>query len=165
MKKIILAALIFVTVQAYAQYPKGMPAAMKNSGHLYGKITAVDGKPIEGASVLLLHQQMDTATKKMKMLLLTGVMTKNNGDFNFTGVPVMGKLQLRVSNSGFKTLIQDVSFKPGAGFSTDKDLGNLKLETDTKVLAGVTIVGSAPALKMDIDKKVFNVEKNIVSAG
>jgi ferric enterobactin receptor len=165
MKKIILAALIFVTAQAYAQYPKAMPAAMKNSGHLYGKITAVDGKPIEGASVLLLHQQMDTATKKMKMLLLTGVMTKNNGDFNFTGVPVMGKLQLRVSNSGFKTLIQDVSFKPGAGFSTDKDLGNLKLETDTKVLAGVTIVGSAPALKMDIDKKVFNVEKNIVSAG
>ncbi len=165
MKKIILAALIFVTAQTYAQYPKAMPAAMKNSGHLYGKITAVDGKPIEGASVLLLHQQMDTATKKMKMLLLTGVMTKNNGDFNFTGVPVMGKLQLRVSNSGFKTLIQDVSFKPGPGFSTDKDLGNLKLETDTKVLAGVTIVGSAPALKMDIDKKVFNVEKNIVSAG
>jgi ferric enterobactin receptor len=165
MKKIILAALIFVTAQAYAQYPKAMPAAMKNSGHLYGKITAVDGKPIEGASVLLLHQQMDTASKKMKMLLITGVMTKNNGDFNFTGVPVMGKLQLRVSNSGFKTLIQDVSFKPGPGFSTDKDLGNLKLETDTKVLAGVTIVGSAPALKMDIDKKVFNVEKNIVSAG
>ena len=165
MKKIILAALIFVTAQTYAQYPKAMPAAMKNSGHLYGKITAVDGKPIEGASVLLLHQQMDTATKKMKMLLITGVMTKNNGDFNFTGVPVMGKLQLRVSNSGFKTLIQDVSFKPGPGFSTDKDLGNLKLETDTKVLAGVTIVGSAPALKMDIDKKVFNVEKNIVSAG
>lgn len=165
MKKIILAALIFVTAQTYAQYPKAMPAAMKNSGHLYGKITAVDGKPIEGASVLLLHQQMDTATKKMKMLLITGVMTKNNGDFNFSGVPVMGKLQLRVSNSGFKTLIQDVSFKPGPGFSTDKDLGNLKLETDTKVLAGVTVVGSAPALKMDIDKKVFNVEKNIVSAG
>jgi len=108
---------------------------------------------------------MDTATKKMKMLLVTGVMSKNNGDFDFTGVPVMGKLQLRVSNSGYKTLIQDVSFKPGGGFSFDKDLGNLKLETDAKVLTGVTVVGSAPALKMDIDKKVFNVEKNIVSAG
>jgi outer membrane receptor protein involved in Fe transport len=165
MKKIILAALIFVAAHAYAQYPKAMPAAIKNSGHLYGKITAADGKPIEGASVLLLHQQMDSATKKMKMLLVTGVITQNNGDFNFTGVPVIGKLQLRASNSGYKTLVQDVSFKPGPGFSTDKDLGNLKLETDAKVLAGVTVVGSAPALKMDIDKKVFNVEKNIVSAG
>ena len=165
MKKIILAALVFVAAQAYAQYPKAMPAGMKSSGHLYGKITDVDGKPVEGASVLLLHQQMDTATKKMKMLLVTGVMSKNNGDFDFTGVPVMGKLQLRISNSGYKTLQQDVSFKPGAGFSFDKDLGNLKLETDAKVLTGVTVVGSAPVLKMDIDKKVFNVEKNIVSAG
>src|SRR6185312_9199860 len=130
MKKIILAALVFVAAQAYAQYPKAMPAGMKSSGHLYGKITDADGKPVEGASVLLLHQQMDTAGKKMKMLLVTGVMSKNNGDFDFTGVPVMGKLQLRISNSGYKTLQQDVSFKPGAGF--DKDLGNLKLETDAK---------------------------------
>ena len=165
MKKIILAALVFVAAQAYAQYPKAMAAGMKSSGHLYGKITDADGKPVEGASVLLLHQQMDTATKKMKMLLVTGVMSKNNGDFDFTAVPVMGKLQLRISNSGYKTLQQDVSFKPGAGFSFDKDLGNLKLETDAKVLTGVTVVGSAPVLKMDIDKKVFNVEKNIVSAG
>jgi len=165
MKKIILVALIFVAAQSYAQYPKAMPLGMKSTGHLYGKITDADGKPVEGASVLLLHQQMDTATKKMKMLLVTGVMSKNNGDFDFTSVPVMGKLQLRISNSGYKTLQQDVSFKPGTGFSFDKDLGNLKLETDAKVLTGVTIVGSAPALKMDIDKKVFNVEKNIVSAG
>ena len=32
-------------------------------------------------------------------------------------------------------------------------------------MAGVTVVGGAPSLKLDIDKKVFNVEKNIVSAG
>jgi ferric enterobactin receptor len=165
MKKVFFAVLLFVTAQSNAQYPKAMPAAMKNSGHLYGKITAADGKPVEGASVLLLHQELDSTTKKMKMLLLSGVITKNNGDFNFTGVPVIGKLQLRVSNSGYKTLTQDVSFRSATGFSTDKDMGNLKVETDAKVLAGVTIVGSAPALKMDIDKKVFNVEKNIVSAG
>ena len=163
MKKILLAALIFLAAKTYAQYPKSMPAGMKNSGHLYGKITDADGKPVDGASVLLLHQQMDTATKKMKMILVSGMNSKSNGDFDFTGVPVMGKLQLRASNSGYKTLQQDVSFKSGSGF--DKDLGNLKLETDAKVLTGVTVVGSAPALKMDIDKKVFNVEKNIVSAG
>src|SRR5665213_1366949 len=181
MKKIIVAALIFITAQAYAQYPS-MPSSMKNSGHLYGKVTDADGKGIEGASVLLLHQEFDATTKKMKMILVTGVTTKGNGDFNFTAVPVMGKLQLRISNAGFKSLQDNTSFtmpkmtsggaptggSPSVSTSSlpfDKDLGNIKLETDVKTLAGVTIVGSTPTLKMDIDKKVFNVEKNIVSAG
>ena len=183
MKKFLLATALFAASASYAQFPS-MPSAMKNSGHLYGKVTDANGKGIEGTSVLLLHQEFDATTKKMKWILVTGVTTKGNGDFNFTAVPVMGKLQLRISNAGFKSLQDNVSFAmpkmPSGGapsaaggspsFSTsslpfDKDLGNIKLETDVKTLAGVTVVGSAPTLKMDIDKKVFNVEKNIVSAG
>ncbi|MEO8820289.1 MAG: TonB-dependent receptor [Ginsengibacter sp.] len=165
MKKFLIAIAMLITSQTFAQYPQVMPASIKNSGHVYGKITDADGKGVEGASVLLLHQELDATTKKMKMILLGGVLTKGNGDFNFTSVPVMGKLQLRISNSGFTSQQQDVSFKSEGAPSFDKDLGNIKLETDTKTLAAITIVGSAPALKMDIDKKVFNVEKNIVSAG
>ena len=188
MKKVLLLIALIITVKTYAQYPS-MPASVKNSGHLYGKVIDADGKPVEGASVILLHEEYNAAAKKMKMTLVSGVVTKGNGDFDFTKVPIMGKLQLRISNSGFKSLQDNVTFafpkmpaggaqpgaQPGApggapSFSTaslpfDKDLGNIKLETDTKTLAGVTIVGSAPALKMDIDKKVFNVDKNIVSAG
>ena len=41
----------------YAQFPQGMPASMKNAGHIYGKITDGDGKPVEGASVLILHRK------------------------------------------------------------------------------------------------------------
>lgn len=182
MKKFLLAIALFVTAQTYAQFP-AMPAGIKNSGHVYGKVTDADGKAVEGASVLLLHQELDATTKKMKMILLSGVLTKGNGDFNFISVPVMGKLQLRISNSGFKSLHEDVAFTmpkmqaggaqpaggapsfSGASMPFDKDLGNIKLETDTKTLAAITIVGSTPTLKMDIDKKVFNVEKNIVSAG
>ncbi len=168
MKKLLLAIAIFISAQSFAQYPQ-MPASVKNSGHVYGKITDADGKPVEGASVLLLHQNMDSVSKKMKMVLLSGVMTKNNGDFDFASVPVMGKLELRVSNSGFKSQQKDFSLfskpAPGSFPSFDKDLGNIKLETDAKMLSTVTVTGAAPALKMDIDKKVFNVEKNIVSAG
>src|SRR6185503_2037390 len=47
----------------------------------------------------------------------------------------------------------------------EKDLGNIKLETDPKQLQNITVVSSNPAMKLDIDKKVFNVDKNIVSAG
>ena len=183
MKKVLLLIAVILTGHVYAQYPQ-MPASIKNSGHVYGKITDAEGKPVEGASVLILHQEIDATTKKMKMILVSGVTTKSNGDFNFTSVPVMGKLQLRVSNSGYKSLQEDVAFTmpkmssgqsgnpsngaasfPVASLPFDKDLGNIKLETDAKTLAGVTIVATTPSLKMDIDKKVFNVEKNIVSAG
>ncbi len=47
----------------------------------------------------------------------------------------------------------------------DKDLGNINLTTEAKVLQNVTVTTTASGLKFDIDKKVFNVEKNIVSAG
>jgi outer membrane receptor protein involved in Fe transport len=47
----------------------------------------------------------------------------------------------------------------------DKDLGNIKLEVDTKQMQNVTVVSKVPTMKLDIDKKVFNVDKNIVSAG
>jgi outer membrane receptor protein involved in Fe transport len=47
----------------------------------------------------------------------------------------------------------------------DKDLGMVKMKDDVKQLETVVVTGSKPLLKMDIDKKVFNVEKNLVSAG
>src|SRR5205814_7304115 len=47
----------------------------------------------------------------------------------------------------------------------DKDLGNIKLQTDVNTLQSVTVTTSAAGLKMDIDKKTFNVDKNLVSSG
>ena len=47
----------------------------------------------------------------------------------------------------------------------DKDLGNIKLQSDANQLQNVTVSTSVSALKMDIDKKTFNVDKNIVSSG
>ncbi len=47
----------------------------------------------------------------------------------------------------------------------DKDLGNIKLAVDIAQLQGVTVTASPPTLKMDIDKKVYNVEKDLVNAG
>lgn len=47
----------------------------------------------------------------------------------------------------------------------DKDLGNIKIETEEKVLDNVTVTASKPGLQLGIDRKIFNVDKNIVSAG
>ncbi|MGZ4049541.1 MAG: carboxypeptidase-like regulatory domain-containing protein, partial [Bacteroidia bacterium] len=136
MKKILLLiAVIILTGEAYAQFPQAMPGSTKNMGHVYGKITDSDGKPVNGASVLIMQQKMDSAIKKMKMILVTGMTTKSNGDFDFAQLPVMNKLQLRISNTGYKALQQDISFMPkkqpgiapSGPPSFDKDLGNIKL--------------------------------------
>jgi len=47
----------------------------------------------------------------------------------------------------------------------DKDLGNIKIEIEEKVLGNVVVDATRPGLQLGIDRKVFNVDKNIVSAG
>ena len=178
MKKIfLLIAISIFSINLFAQMPQGTPAGMqapKNIGRVYGKLLDENDKPLSGASVLLMENRMDTATKKMKQVLLKGVITENNGDFNFDELPVMGRLQLKISSTGYKLVDQDVSFmsKPAKGApapsgmpSFSKDLGNIKMTVDTKQLQGVTVAVSSPSVRLSGDKKIFNVEKNIMSVG
>lgn len=58
-------------VSVQAQFPgggggKGVP----NMGHVYGKLEDSTGHPIAEATVLLMHNKYDSATKKSKMVLL-----------------------------------------------------------------------------------------------
>ncbi len=185
MKKILfLIAIIGLRVSAFAQMPGGMPANGKmqasSIGHIYGKLVDSAGKPLSDVSVLLLQNRYDSASKKSKDILLKGLTTKAGGEFSFEELPVFGKLKLKISATGYKPVEQAVSFKmqPPAGSPPkqpgdmssamngfDKDLGNIKLETDVKQLQAVTVTASKPTLKLDIDKRVYNVEKDIVNAG
>ncbi|MEO5591043.1 MAG: TonB-dependent receptor, partial [Chitinophagaceae bacterium] len=133
-----------------------------------GKITDSAGKPLSDVSVVLLQSRQDAATKKSKDVLLRGATTKNNGEFNFEELPVAGPLKLKISMSGYKSIEQTISFASPAGGgapSFDKDLGKIKLSTEITQLANVTVTANKPLVRLDADKKIFNVEKNIVSAG
>ena len=187
MKKIVtLLVAILSVITGFAQFPgAGAPgkggAAVPNIGHVYGKITDTAGRPIGEASVLLLQSKFDTATKKRKEVLLKGLSTKANGEFSFADLPIMGPLTLKISAIGYQNLQQTVVFQMkmpaqsggqagGQDMSAllnsfDKDLGNIKLNYDSKQLQTVTVTASKPMMKMDIDKKTFNVERNMVSAG
>lgn len=171
-KLLLLTAILLSVVTTFAQIP---PAGMKSAGnlavHVYGKLTDADGKAIGEATVLLMENKMDSATKKSKQLLYKTVITQANGDFSFEDVPLKGKYTLKFSSIGFKASELPVSFfaKNADGHmappSTDKDLGKIKMMADTKELEGVTVVASAPSIKLNADKKVFSVDKNIMSAG
>ena len=192
MKRLIILLIAAISPHlAMAQYPSGLPSngqagrKIPTIGHVYGKVTDASGKPVSGASVLVLQNRFDTATKKMKEVLVKGAASENNGDFSLDELPIFGNLDLRISATGYAFFQQIFSFvtrkangdsthKPASGMpgppanmpqSFDKDLGKIKLATDVKQLQGVTVVSNKPLIKLDGEKKVFNVEKNIVSAG
>ncbi|MEP7108463.1 MAG: outer membrane beta-barrel protein [Ferruginibacter sp.] len=190
MKKLLtIITLVLLVTGLKAQMPQGVPsgskAAAANIGHIYGKILDAAGKPLSDASIMVMQKRFDTLSKKTKEVLVKGMVTKGNGDFDFDLLPVMGSLQLKISATGFEAYNQPISFMPKTGAaapvkssaantpgmpaglmpSFEKDFGNIKLSIDTKQLQGVTVTASTPAIKLNGDKKIFNVEKNIMSAG
>lgn len=175
----ILSTLIFTLIglSAISQPPAGAMrgGGQQLTGRLYGKIVdSKSGKAVEYASVQLLQNRLDTVTKQRKETVIGGMLTKSNGEFSIENVPVFGPLTLKITAIGFKEFTQPVSFnfKPGGGGdpaamlgALDKDLGNIKIEIEEKVLDNVTVTSSRPGLQLGIDRKVFNVDKNIVSSG
>jgi outer membrane receptor protein involved in Fe transport len=191
MKKLaVLYISTMFTFASFAQFPaanaKGN-AAPPQIGHVFGKITDGYGKGINGASVMMMQQKFDSASKKKKDFLLKAITTRANGEFNFEDLPVMGALTLKVSSTGYTTISLPISFQPklptgampqGApdpskgmpdfsamGNAFEKDLGEVKMKEEIKQLETVVVTASKPLIKMDIDKKVFNVDKNLVSVG
>ena len=192
MKQILLvsaACLLFVC--SYAQPPaagaqgRGRTGGGQgmNMGHFYGRI--VDKKTsrgVDAASVQLVQSRFDTVSKAGKETVVAGMLTRANGEFSLENLPVMGNYQLRITAIGYKSYDQKVGFAlrmpqggapaqgQGQGMESalaavDKDLGNIKLEADAQVLQDVTVTASKPLIQMGIDRKIFNVEKNLVSAG
>lgn len=178
MKKISISLLfVILSVSIFAQVPgagANRPAGNQMAGRIYGKIVeASSGKGVEFASVQLLQDKPDSVTRKKVEVVIGGMLTRSNGDFSIENVPVFGPLRLKVSAIGFKEIIMPVSFdiKPGGKDMTammsalDKDLGNIKVEIEEKVLGNVTVTSERPGLQLGIDRKIFSVDKNIVSAG
>ncbi len=172
--------LIAMHLPAQNPMQMGGNSAASQTGRFYGKIQdSITGKSIDAASVQLFQNKFDSASKKRKDVSINGMLTSSNGDFSLLNVPIMGQYKLKVSAIGFKPFEMPVSFinmaalsggRPSGDLSSmlnliDKDLGNIKLQMDEKVLENVTVSSSKPLFQLDIDRKIFNVDKNIVSAG
>jgi outer membrane receptor protein involved in Fe transport len=176
MKSFFVTLSLLISIALIAQPPGGGPpnrGGQQITGRLYGKIVETNsGKPVEFASVQLLQNRMDTVTKQRKETVIGGMLTRSNGDFSIENVPVFGPLTLKVTGIGFKEYTQTVSFElkrggdPAAMMNAlDKDLGNIKIEIEEKILGNVTVTSEKPGLQLGIDRKIFNVDKNLVSAG
>ncbi|HVU58824.1 MAG TPA: outer membrane beta-barrel protein [Puia sp.] len=140
----------------------GGPGGSSASGHLYGKLVDTTGHGIGHASVLILRTTTDPASGKKKDRLLKGLTTQNNGDFSAEDLPLNNPLKLSISAVGYAALVREVTLSPQ---SSDKDLGDLSMTPAAKELQQVVVTATKPSMTVDMDKKVFNVSKDIVSAG
>ena len=185
MKKIIKPIVLFLLTVAFytanAQFPAGgrgqMGGQNMNMGRFYGKlIDSITNKPIDAASVQLIQNKLDSATKKRKDVVVAGMLTTKKGEFSLENLSIMASYKLKITAIGYKSIEQKVAFSMNMSGGAngdmssmlggvDKDLGNIKLKIDAQQLQNVTVTADRPLLTMNIDRKVFNVEKNLTSVG
>jgi len=105
-------------------------------------------------------QYVDVALFKLGSKNLTaGVTTDSLGVFKLPSIE-NGTYTLRVTFIVYTTLN-----KPVIVNGDSVDVGTLALQVKTKNLGEVEVVGQAPQMRLDIDKKVFSVDQNITAAG
>lgn len=176
---ILFVSLLF-TVPSLAQYP-GQPNAggnagrQMNAGHFYGRIVDVkSGRGIEFATIQLFAAAKDSSKKSHTPKLVTGALTASNGDFSLENIPVFGNFTLVATAIGYDSLAMNVSFNlnPGQAGNAqqmmsmiDKDLGNISLSPKTITLSEVVVSGEEPLYKFELDKKVYNPDKDPSNAG
>jgi outer membrane receptor protein involved in Fe transport len=160
----------------------GRPSGQMNIGHFYGKIVdSKTNKGIGGVSVLIGGKKFDSTKKQMVEVTLKTAITENNGDFSVEGLMIFGNYKLKASAIGYKVIEKQISFgvkRPDGGGApdaaamqqmmalADKDLGNIKIEQDASNLDAVVVTStSKQQFELGIDRKIFNVDKNIIAAG
>ncbi|MBX2932288.1 MAG: TonB-dependent receptor [Chitinophagaceae bacterium] len=161
-----------------AQYPmggrnngEGKQSGNMNIGHFYGKfVDSKTNKPIDAVAVQLLSSVVDSATNTKKEVPVRTKITSSNGEFSFEELSVMGSYKLTASAIGYKTYSKTVKFNnkqrgEGGMANVDVDLGNIKLVEEPSDLGNVTVVATKQMFEIGIDRKVFNVDKDIVSTG
>jgi outer membrane receptor protein involved in Fe transport len=129
----------------------GQNAAGKISGHIDDAETQ---KPVELVEIALLN--------KADNKVLSGAYSDEKGDFAIEHV-TLGVYRLRIRFIGYKTAyIENVVLDAG---HPKRNYPHISLEPDSVSLKTVTVTGEKSVFQNSIDKKVFNVDKSVVSDG
>jgi hypothetical protein len=144
-----------------AQFPgagnKDMMKAMSDiKGRVYGKIIdATTKKPVEFAAVAVLWFNKDS--------IIGGSIAKANGEFNIEGLPPVGGFRFRATQIGYKKV--ETKFYLQMPTKLEVDLGDLKMELDETLLKEVDVVAEKKVIDMSIDRRAYNVDKDISVRG
>lgn len=144
--KLFTVTLLFVSVISFAQQrPEGK--RIKISGKIFEKGTDF---PLEYATVVF-----ENASKQGA---LSGSVTDMNGEFSFE--VNAGTYNVRFEYISFKT----VEIK-NRTLSEDTNFGTLFLEADVAQLQGVELIAERSTVEIKLDKRVYNVGKDMMVKG
>ncbi|WP_299676652.1 outer membrane beta-barrel family protein [uncultured Dokdonia sp.] len=98
---------------------------------------------------------------KQDTLVVEAVITNDRGDFKIGDLKV-GKYNVEVQFLGFETYSSPLSID---GSKSRINLGTIRLKSDVTSLEEVVVTGETSQLSLQLDKKVFNVGKDLISQG
>ena len=165
-------AFILLGFSAQAQIPAGLggfqgaapkkesvipgtaQATPKGSAKIIGYLLdETDSKPVEFATVALMNK---TTGKPVD-----GAVADQVGKFTLTKVPV-GDYKLVISFIGYESKILFISIDSK---NDDQDLGVIKMQSSTQMLAEVTVEGQRALIEERVDRTVYNAEKDASNKG
>lgn len=128
------------------------PLALLADGVITGKVVnKATGEPMDFVSVQLIGSDGKPLP----------IGTNTDGDGTFTLPKVAdGKYSVRISNIG--SIDQE---RPVVIAGSDRNLGTIHLADDAKLLQEVVVEGVRSQMRFELDRKVFQVDANIVASG
>ena len=148
----------FAITYLYAHKDHSNKPKMPPIGVVQGTIQdALSSLPLEYASVSLVELEHNE--------LVTGGLTDKNGYLNITEIP-LGRYVAVVEFIGYeKKEIGPINLFPGQGAGIKHNLGKVKLNISAVNLGAVEVVGEESTFIQTIDKKIFNVGRDLSSSG
>ena len=124
-------------------------------GKISGKVyDSHSGQPVEYATVAIL--------KVSDSSLVTGTVTEPNGAFS-TNVS-NGRYLVRISFMGYHTFFYPTQVTIGNN-SNSVNLGKIEISPNSTVMDEVRVTAERTMVEYQLDKRVVNVDKNLVSSG
>lgn len=130
----------------------GMAQTRSARGSLSGFVTdGQSGEKMQYVNVAVLSSKDSS--------LVNGVITDAEGKFEIKALS-LGTYIVRFSFIGYKDCFKSVNVKSGS-----TDMGTIALNTSSEMLKSVEVVAERQMMEYKLDKRVINVDKNLVSAG
>lgn len=130
-----------------------IPLSLTAKGVVTGRVVnASTGEPMDFVTVQVLNQSSHK-------VLNIGEMTDADGRFSLS-IPDDGNYLVQIMNVGSVNQDRPVEIK-----GANVDLGTIRLADDSKVLKEVVVEGVRSQMRFELDRKVFQVDANIASAG
>ncbi|MBQ2852975.1 MAG: TonB-dependent receptor [Bacteroidales bacterium] len=147
MKKITLLFLVFsLSILSYNVFATDLESSKEFD--IKGKVIDTEtGGPLEYATVSLFYSQDST--------FVNGVITDMKGAFSLKAKA--GKYYIVVQFIGYETKTVNINLKD------DITLGNIMMRPDSAMLDEVEVVAEKSTMSMTLDKRVFNVGKDVSS--